>query len=127
MGAGAHGKLSYPETGLIVRTTHQREPRRYQADPLASLARRTVPAAELPFEFAMNALRLKAGFELASYAERTGLAAADLLPRLEALAGRGLLEEREGRWQATERGFSFLNDVVGSFLDGEKTQAAARA
>ena len=42
-------------------------------------------------------------------------------------AGRGLLEEREGRWQATERGFSFLNDVVGSFLDGEKTQAAARA
>ena len=59
VGAGAHGKLSYPETGLIVRTTHQREPRRYQADPLASLARRTVPAAELPFEFAMNALRLE--------------------------------------------------------------------
>ncbi len=127
VGAGAHGKLSFPETGLIERTTHQREPRRYQADPLASLARRTVPAAELPFEFAMNALRLKAGFELASYAERTGLAAADLMPRLEGLARRGLLEERDGRWQATERGFSFLNDVVGSFLDGEKSQAAARA
>lgn len=126
-GAGAHGKLSWPAEGRIERTTHQREPRRYQADPLASLARRDVPPRELPFEFALNALRLRAGFALADYEARTGLAAEELSPRLSALAARGLLESRAGAWRATDTGFAFLNDVVASFLDGEKSQAGTGA
>ncbi len=59
VGAGAHGKLTDVRAATIVRTTQTREPRRYQAG--APMAVRTVPPAELPFEFMMNALRLTGG------------------------------------------------------------------
>ena len=127
IGAGAHGKLTGPDAGRIERTIHQREPRRYQADAVASLTRRTVEPEALPFEFALNAFRLREGFDLQTYEERTGLPAGELLPRLLRLAERGLLETHEGRWRASPRGFAFLNDVVSSFLDGEKSQAGAGA
>ncbi len=63
MGAGAHGKLTFADRGEIVRTTQQREPRRYQAaSPDGDRATRAVAAADLPFEFMMNALRLGGRF-----------------------------------------------------------------
>jgi oxygen-independent coproporphyrinogen-3 oxidase len=124
-GAGAHGKLTDPLTGQIVRTTQQREPRRYQAQPVAGLTRRTVPAADLPFEFALNALRLLQGFEFDLYVERTGLPGALLLPPLQALAGRGLLQQQGSRWQASALGLRFLNDVIESFLPASNSPSAA--
>ena len=83
---------------------------------MAGLTRRTVPAADLPFEFALNALRLLQGFEFDLYVERTGLPEALLLPPLQALAGRGLLQQQGSRWQASPLGLRFLNDVIVSFL-----------
>jgi oxygen-independent coproporphyrinogen-3 oxidase len=74
LGAGAHGKLSFPER--IVRQVRWREPAAYMAKALAGQAvsnEHTLAAADLPFEFMLNALRLKDGFELGLFAERTGL------------------------------------------------------
>ena len=115
-GAGAHGKLSWPARGVIERTTQQREPRRYQARPVEGLERRSVDPLDLPFEFALNALRLPAGFDLSLYAARTGIPAEDLLPQLQHLEVRGLLEHRGERWRASPTGLRFLNDVIASFL-----------
>ena len=62
IGAGAHGKLSYPSRGLAVRTQQTREPRRYLAADPHSLVRKTISSRDLPFEFAMNGFRLVDGF-----------------------------------------------------------------
>ena len=66
IGAGAHGKLSFPDR--IVRQVRWREPAMYIDKALAGQAlsnEHAVGGAELPFEFALNALRLAEGFELA--------------------------------------------------------------
>jgi len=122
LGAGAHGKVT-DAAGIIHRTTQLREPRRYQAKPVEGLQRRRVPAADLPFEFALNALRLVAGFEPALWVERTGLAWPQVLPHLQKQQARGLLEVVGDHWRATEQGQRFLNDVMASFLPGKISQA----
>jgi putative oxygen-independent coproporphyrinogen III oxidase len=114
VGAGAHGKLTDSAAGTIVRTTHTREPRRYQAQ--AALTVRHVQQAELPFEFMMNGLRLTAGFDPALFQARTGLRFDQVTPTLSGLQERGLLDVRSGRWAPTATGLRFLNDLLVEFL-----------
>jgi putative oxygen-independent coproporphyrinogen III oxidase len=114
VGAGAHGKLTDVAGGAILRTTHTREPRRYQAG--TALAIRTVTPAELPFEFMMNALRLTAGFEAALFEERTGLRFEQVAPTLLSQQARGLLARVAGRWAPSLTGQRFLNDLLLEFL-----------
>jgi len=114
VGAGAHGKLTDVAAGAIVRTTHTREPRRYQAG--TALVLRTVNAAELPFEFMMNALRLTAGFDAALFEERTGLRFEQVVPTLLKQQSRGLLARIDGRWVPSLTGQRFLNDLLLEFL-----------
>jgi len=80
------------------------------------LLRQAVPAADLPFEFMMNALRLCEGFDAHQFAARTGLDFAVLQRPIERACARGLLETERGRWRASPRGFNFLNDLVAEFL-----------
>jgi putative oxygen-independent coproporphyrinogen III oxidase len=126
VGAGAHGKLTFPASGQIVRTTQLREPRRYLASADAELARRTVAVPELPFEFMLNALRLTAGFEAASFAARTGLSFEVVAARLRAAAARGLLERTSCGYRPSGRGLRFLNELLLDFLPEtlEKTGAS---
>jgi putative oxygen-independent coproporphyrinogen III oxidase len=122
-GAGAHGKLTVPLHGEIVRTTQQREPRRYLAAADTALARRVVPQRELPFEFMLNALRLTAGFERRTFSERTGLSWQRIAPPVAAALGRGLLAPTENGYRPTPLGLRFLNDVLLLFMaeTSEKT------
>jgi putative oxygen-independent coproporphyrinogen III oxidase len=114
VGAGAHGKLTDVAAGTIVRTTHTREPRRYQSG--TPLGIRTVPPAELPFEFMMNALRLTAGFEAALFEGRTGLRFEQVVPTLLRQQARGLLASVDGHWAPSLTGQRFLNDLLLDFL-----------
>jgi len=117
LGAGAHGKLSTAGDGIrIERTWREREPRRYLASAGGAPQRRLVPARDLPFEYLMNALRLRDGFEEPEFTQRTGLAARALIGSLEGLRARDLLEKSNGSWRASALGFRFLNDVLGEFL-----------
>ena len=71
-----------------MRQVRLRDPARYMAQALAGQAvaqEHEVARAELPFEFMLNALRLKEGFELARFGERTGLP----LSAIEPAARRG--------------------------------------
>ena len=117
IGAGAHGKLSFAHR--ILRQTRWREPAAYMAHALEGQAvssEHEVTRDELPFEFMLNALRLKDGFELARFCERTGLGLSDIEHGLEAAEAKGLLERDCKRARPSERGFDFLNDLQALFL-----------
>jgi oxygen-independent coproporphyrinogen-3 oxidase len=75
-----------------------------------------VGMAALPFEFMLNALRLKEGFELARFCERTGLALTAIQRGLEEAERKGLIERDLARVWPTPRGFDFLSDLQAIFL-----------
>ncbi len=114
VGAGAHGKITDAAAAVIVRTTQTREPRRYQAGTAPVV--RAVPAADLPFEFMMNALRLTEGFAAPLFEARTGLRFEQVAPTLLAQQDRGLVRGTEGRWAPTPTGLRFLNELLLEFL-----------
>ena len=117
LGAGAHGKISTIGDGFrIERTWREREPRRYLGNSSSAPLRRFVPSQDLRFEFLMNVLRLREGFEEPEFELRTGLPAEGLIGSLESLRTRNLLEKSHGNWRASALGFRFLNDVLGEFL-----------
>jgi putative oxygen-independent coproporphyrinogen III oxidase len=117
IGAGAHGKISFP--GRIVRQVRWREPAMYMQRAAAGEAvsnEHEVAAGELPFEFMLNALRLRGGFDMRLFVERCGLGAEHLQPGLDRAVERGWLHHEGTRWLPTERGFDFLSDVQQLFL-----------
>ena len=117
IGAGAHSKLSFPHR--VVRQTRFREPAQYMAQALAGHGvahDEEVAREQLPFEFMLNATRLKDGFELARFGERTGLSLAALQHGLDAAERQGLLARDFVRAWPTERGFDFLSDLQTIFL-----------
>jgi putative oxygen-independent coproporphyrinogen III oxidase len=116
VGAGAHGKLTHPQRGEIVRTVQPREPRRYLAASADALVRNTVPAEQLPFEFMLNALRLTAGFSMEEFSARTGLAPSAIAAPLERFRARGLLERTFAGYRPTGLGLRFLNDLLLDFM-----------
>ncbi|HYG42106.1 MAG TPA: radical SAM family heme chaperone HemW, partial [Bordetella sp.] len=119
LGPGAHGKLSFHDR--IVREARLRSPETWMA---AAMARdgshiaetRRVGPDELPFEFMLNALRLKDGVAASSFSERTGLSLAAIAPALKAASARGLLDPDPTRLRATALGWRFLNDLQEVFL-----------
>ncbi|HZP14040.1 MAG TPA: radical SAM family heme chaperone HemW [Nevskiaceae bacterium] len=117
VGAGAHGKQT--RGGAIVRRARQKHPKTYleSAGTTAAIQEdKVIPAEELPFEFAMNALRLNDGFALADFERRTGLLASALDRPIAAAKSKGLLEARNGRILPTQLGRAHLNAVLRLFL-----------
>jgi putative oxygen-independent coproporphyrinogen III oxidase len=125
-GAGAHGKVTFADRAEIVRTTQQREPRRYLAGSPNAIARKRVAAADLPFEFMMNALRLVDGFSPSVFGERTGLEWASVRPKLDGLEARGLLVTKHGMCKPTGLGLRFLNEMLLSLLPESADLAGKR-
>jgi oxygen-independent coproporphyrinogen-3 oxidase len=64
----------------------------------------------------LNALRLRDGFTLQDFVERTGLALSTIAPKLDQAESKGLITRSAGRVRPTERGFDFLNDLQALFL-----------
>ena len=128
IGAGAHGKLSLPER--IVRQERARMPASYLEQ--AALGRfvaseRALTAADLVFEFMLNALRLRGGFEEALFTERTGLTPGALAPGLAQAQARGLVERSGTRICPTALGLRFLNDLQAMFLvDSDPPRSAGQ-
>jgi putative oxygen-independent coproporphyrinogen III oxidase len=117
IGAGAHSKLSFAHR--VVRQVRFREPRRYMESALAGHAvaqNEETAIAALPFEFMLNALRLKDGFTLMQFGERTGLAVTAIRKGLEEAERKGLIGRDLARVWPTTRGFDFLSDLQSLFL-----------
>jgi putative oxygen-independent coproporphyrinogen III oxidase len=120
IGAGAHGKVSIAKPEKILRTVKPKQPREYQAQ-IRRAAHSAgdgnyVAAADLPFEFMLNALRLNDGFSSDCYHARTGLYLENLDITLARAKARGLLESEASLWRPTSLGRRFLNDLQATFL-----------
>ncbi len=117
IGAGAHGKITRPG-GEVIRTQRSRLPKDYMAaiadnkPPLQQV----IPGDQLPVEFMLNALRLRAGVNEQLYRARTGLDATGIAGIRSELVSEGLLSDAPDRLAVTPLGFRFLNDVVARFM-----------
>ena len=117
IGAGAHGKISLPESNSIVRTQKHRQPNHYLGNSLdADLKRTEVVLDERPIEFLLNALRSRRGFSEAMFQSRTGLPFSVIGKKVEYLIANELLEYRDGRLAASDKGYRLLNSLLQEFL-----------
>ncbi|MGB1456590.1 radical SAM family heme chaperone HemW [Spongiibacter marinus] len=117
LGAGAHGKVTLASG--VRRYQKTRKPEDYLSrSPSRTSQSQGVIDADLPFEFMMNALRLRGGVESALYSQRTGLPLAAIAPTLERLQARGLLIDDLQRIACSERGFAFIDSILSEFLEG---------
>lgn len=117
IGAGAHSKISFPHR--VVRQVRNRDPKLYMDNALAGHAIAQddeVARSDLPFEFMLNALRLREGFALQDFRDRTGLPLSAIEKPLHEAQAKGLIERDLVRVKPTERGFDFLSDLQGLFL-----------
>jgi putative oxygen-independent coproporphyrinogen III oxidase len=117
IGAGAHSKLSFAHR--VVRQVRFREPKLYMDQALAGQAvtqETEVSRAELPFEFMLNALRLRGGFKLRDFSEKTGLPISAIEKGLQEAQSRKFIDRDLVQVKPTELGFDFLNDLQSIFL-----------
>ncbi len=124
IGAGAHGKLSFPHR--VLRQQRWREPSNYMERALAGQALsqdQEVARAELPFEFMLNALRLREGVPRTLFSERTGMPASAINAAVQLAQRRGLLHSEVHTLRPTERGFDFLSDLQAIFLPARGSSA----
>jgi len=118
IGAGAHGKISFPDK--ITRQVRERQPEAYmqaiETKGSALLEAKVVPDKDLPFEFMLNVLRLTDGVDTVTFNERTGLALNVVSKGLDEASKKGLLDLNPNTLKATEKGLRYLNNLQELFL-----------
>ena len=119
IGPGAHGKISMHNQ--IIRTAKLRNPDTWMQKVLEGQGQhiaetRSLQPADLPFEFMLNALRLKDGVPTHYYAERTGTDLSLMTAQIDAAVVKGLLDADPRYLKATELGWRYLNDLQALFL-----------
>ena len=117
IGAGAHSKLSFAHR--VLRQVRVREPRLYMERARsgdAVVSADEVARRDLPFEYMLNALRLREGFALDEAVARTGLPVSSLRKGVDEACRRGWLAVDAGWVRPTAQGFDFLSDVQALFL-----------
>ena len=119
IGAGAHGKISYP--AKITRQVRERHPETYmqaiETKGNALIESREILAKDLPFEFMLNTLRLTDGVDTNTFSERTGLPLSVISKGLDAASKKGLLDESPSKLRPTTLGLRYLNNLQEMFLD----------
>jgi oxygen-independent coproporphyrinogen-3 oxidase len=119
IGAGAHGKISYPEK--ITRQVRERHPETYmqamETKGNALIESREIASKDLPFEFMLNTLRLTDGVDTNTFSERTGLPLSVISKGLDVASKKGLLDENPSKLKATTVGLRYLNNLQEIFLD----------
>ena len=117
LGAGAHSKLSFAHR--VCRMVRHREPGLFMQKAMGGSAvaqSNEVSRGELPFEFMLNALRLKDGVPLIAFSERTGMPLSAIEKSMQAARDKGLLALDMSHIRPTEKGFDFLSDLQSLFL-----------
>ncbi|BEI33923.1 radical SAM family heme chaperone HemW [Polynucleobacter sp. HIN5] len=118
IGAGAHGKISYPDR--VTRQIRERHPETYMSKMIeqghAVIENRLLTQDDLPFEFMLGALRLIDGVPTAMFSERTGLGLNAISKSITDALRKGLLDEDPMRLKASPLGMRYLNDLQELFL-----------
>lgn len=124
IGAGAHSKVSFANSGDIVRRWKHKNPTRYlkganAATPDCIGGESTISVEDSAIEFMMNALRLKAGFAIPVFEQHTGVSINRWQAQIDNAIGQGLLEQSGFNLKPTDHGFNFLNDLLELFMPVE--------
>lgn len=123
IGAGAHGKISRGLPDEIVRTIKPKQPEQYLQHGKDDRLAQKISQSDLPLEFVMNHLRLKNGFSLETYTQRTGLPVQTLQPALTLCVQQGLLNKHQQHIVCSEKGWHFLDSILENFLGTDITNA----
>jgi oxygen-independent coproporphyrinogen-3 oxidase len=115
IGAGAHGKLSSSQPAGIQRLWKLRQPEAYMAASDRVSGREWLSEADTVFEFMLNGLRLKQGFDESTFMTHTGLGFERIRQTCEHALEHGLMNQEGDCWRASEQGYWFLNDLIGRF------------
>ncbi|MCD8505193.1 MAG: radical SAM family heme chaperone HemW [Burkholderiaceae bacterium] len=119
VGPGAHSKISFPDR--IIRQARTRNPQQWMQTAITFTGshvaeQRELGDDDLPFEFFLNALRLREGVELSLFREHTGMSLADIASMIKIAQQKQLLVVSSGRIQPTELGWRHLNELQTIFL-----------
>ena len=118
IGAGAHGKISYPDR--VTRQIRERHPETYMSKITeqghAVIQNRLLTQDDLPFEFMLGALRLIDGVPTAMFSERTDLGLNAISKPIAEALRKGLIDEDPTRLKASPLGMRYLNDLQELFL-----------
>ena len=117
IGAGAHSKLTLHDR--VLRQMRWKGPEQYLARAASGAPVQeefAVAAADLPFEFMLNALRLIDGFDPQLFESRTAQPLLAIETTLRQAEQEGLLERHQLRIAASDHGRRFLNRLLQRFL-----------
>jgi oxygen-independent coproporphyrinogen-3 oxidase len=116
LGAGAHGKITFPAEDRILRYGKTRQPEHYlRAVGSRTRGRRELARDERPLEFVLNALRLVDGVPESLLEAHTGIRVETLRAPLNELREEGLLDPDSNRLACTDLGLTHLNEVLARF------------
>lgn len=115
IGAGSHSKLTSEDSMSITRFWKWKHPKEYLAAQQFIAEEKMVDAAELPFEFMLNALRLKRPIPITLFTHRTGLTVSAIEKPLQKAFEKKLLRWNEKEMKLTPLGWQFMNDVLQLF------------
>lgn len=120
IGPGAHSKLSFPDR--ILRQSRLRNPQTWMEQALLAQSghlaeHKIVELDDLPFEFMLNALRLRDGVPADYFEDRTGQPLTKIVPTIRKAIEKGLIDPHPSRIRTTDLGWRFLTDVQEMFLE----------
>ncbi len=115
IGAGAHGKITTPNG--VVRSWKIKHPASYLKNETKVGGSNEVSGFTLNFEFMLNALRLREGFNLQDFEVRTGQSIQTIQTLLQKHESMGLITVSEHQLTPTEFGHNMLNNMLEDYLD----------
>ncbi|MGB5708633.1 MAG: radical SAM family heme chaperone HemW [Arenicellales bacterium] len=117
IGAGAHSKLTIDQT--IIRRARKKHPATYIATAGGEAAvaeSKQIRRDDILFEYLMNGLRLKNGFNLNTASKRTGHSPLSIRRVLHTHLTGELLEIFGDNIRCTDKGYLFLNNILTDLL-----------
>ena len=117
IGAGAHGKITDIKGKKVFRTLKPKSPRDYLVQFQHNDSESSVKVVDnITFEFMLNSLRLKDGFNVELFETRTGQPFQVLSSKLDKAIDLDLIEIQKKWIKPTTKGFNFLNELQEIFL-----------
>jgi oxygen-independent coproporphyrinogen-3 oxidase len=117
IGAGAHGKITDIKTKKVFRLLKPKSPRDYLNQFQHNDSESSIKVVDnITFEFMLNSLRLKDGFNVELFETRTGQPFQVLSSKLDKAIDLDLIQIQKKWIKPTTKGFNFLNELQEIFL-----------
>ena len=117
IGAGAHGKITDIKAKKVFRTLKSKSPRDYLNQFQRNGSESSIKIVDnIAFEFMLNSLRLKDGFNVELFETRTGQPFKVLSSKLDKAVDLGLIQIQKKWIKPTKKGFNLLNELQEIFL-----------